>query len=389
MSHELPKIENTAEKKIETMTPEEKIRTVQLWNEVVLASPKDIENVENMSKEDLREWMCMSISEDIKKLCQEWNIISDEKLINKIKSEPDTKRKAELELKYIRKMHDIVDAKVQRDNKRRRDVSTRWDSWPKKMKESGMFNCVGATLVGLEILEKAGIENYWGNPVGHVINIVKLSNGKWWYVDFLNGKLNVFEIEPEETVIGGTRVFNINNKDIEYRLIPVLDKREATRSILGNLCSAKEESEDRGIPDEDRGKIEAKLLAKILDDKFKELNIKDTIIKLRGHKFTVDDTKEMEGERERVNRIRGFYEGEPKKYLESLIPAKREVLKKDVRKNMEGIRDFFYNDDEKILDVVIPEVKNVLILYREALKKIKETDREEYEEMVRGLLRGA
>jgi len=130
------------------------------------------------------------------------------------------------------------------------------------MRETKKFNCAGATLLGMNLLDKGGIKSYCGNPHGHVVNIVKLSNGEWWYVDFRNGKKNFLKLEAEEIEIVGTQILKINQPEINYKLIPVYNNTEAAGFVLGNLSSLKHEVEHSGKPDKNSNEKQAKELIK-------------------------------------------------------------------------------------------------------------------------------
>src|SRR3989338_6756505 len=255
---EFEKMDNAyAKQERQEISSEQKKILGKVWTEMVVDNSDTPENIRDMPNEEIKKWLFESTMKDMESFTNELRLKNDQVLIEKIQKTENLDEKSALELEYIRNVHAQVDSLVHNFD-RSGNKSTKWDSWPKRMRETKEFNCVGATLLGINLLEKGGIKSYYGNPGGHVVNIAKLSNGEWWYVDFRNGKQNIIKLEPEEIVIADVPTLKINQPNIDYRLIPLYANSEAAGSVLGNLSSLKHEAEDERIPNEDIEKKEAK-----------------------------------------------------------------------------------------------------------------------------------
>ena len=261
MNPEIPefeKIDNACVKQErQKISPEQKKILGEVWTEMVVDNSDTPKNISVMTTEEIKKWLFESAMKDVESFTNELGLKNDQVLIEKIQKTENLGEKSALELKYIRNVHAQVDSLVHNFD-RSENKSTKWDSWPKRMRETKEFNCVGATLLGINFLEKSGIKSYYGNPGGHVVNIAKLSNGEWWYVDFRNGKQNIIRIEPEETFLADVLVLKINHLSIDYKLIPIYENSEAACSILSNLASLKSAAENKNIPDENIENKEAK-----------------------------------------------------------------------------------------------------------------------------------
>jgi hypothetical protein len=236
--------------------------------------------------------------EDISELSNEWGIESDKSL-----SEEEYIEELQIQMNNLPK-------------KTRRD--TYWDSWPKKMREDKGFNCVGATLLGINSLKKKRIESYYGNPWGHVVNIAKLSNGKYMYIDLKNDK--VIEIKPEEISLGGHKALKVNDNSIDYKLIPIHDNSVVAGSIIGNLSRLEVEKGN-----EERQDIYQNIKQKL----FPELK-------------EIEDTEEMKAEKERVESIQEA-EKDAKDYFNKLSEEKKKVVFQEAISKKESIKDSFVN----------------------------------------------
>jgi len=187
------------------------------------------------------------------------------------------------------------------------------------MRDDEGFNCVGATLLGINALKEKEIESYYGNPWGHVVNIAKLSNGKWMYVDFKNNMVK--EITPEEVTLGGCRMLKIDDENIDYKLIPIYDSSVAVGSIIGNLSGLEAE----------KGNEEGQDIYQ---------NIKQ---KLFPEIQKTEDMGEMKAEKERVESIQET-EKEAKEYLRRLSGETREKVLQETISKKELIRDSILNE---------------------------------------------
>ncbi|KKP79925.1 MAG: hypothetical protein A2271_02665 [Candidatus Moranbacteria bacterium RIFOXYA12_FULL_35_19] len=377
MTNEWPK--NNKEKEI---SKEKKKEFISAWRDMVLIPEKTILDPKNLEDEEIKKWMYETLMEQIESLCEEWNLVPDENLIKALREEKNSELKSDLEVKYIQDCHKKIDNLIEKFDKSK---SARWDSWPKKMKELGQFSCVGSSLIGLHMLEKAGIENYWGSPVSHAINVVRLSNGEWWYVDFLNGSGSVRKIKPELGEIEGVKVLKIKESMIEYEIIPIYNKEAAAGSVLGNFAAIICEAEDDIFPDS-KNKKEAQEYIEKNKQYFSKVDFKKMYQKYFEKQSKIKETKEMEAERDRIDQIMGFQEGPIREYIESLSRDQREKYNKEAELNLKGIADFFINGNQDVLSKIGPELKKILELYQEAFKKVREDNEDEFVMIIDRLL---
>lgn len=377
-------IESDLEKK--ELTPEQKRTLGKSWTEMAVDSASVPGNIDKMDNKDLKKWLFESTMKDIECLANEWGLQIDKDLIEKIQKAENLDEKSALELECVRNMHAQVDEITQNFDKSG-NKSAKWDSWPKRMRETKEFNCVGATLLGINLLEKGGVKSYYGNPGGHVINIAKLSNGEWWYVDFRNGKNNIIKIEPEETSLAGAQILKINHQSIDYRLIPIYENSEATCSILSNLSSLKRAAENQNIPDENIEKKEAKEYLEKYKSNFAKADFSLFHQTLYSKFIEVEETKEMQEEIRRIDNIREF-EKPIKDYIKTLSKEQEMAIIEEIKGKKEAIGDLFYKDDESILRETSLELKKVLYLYLENLRKIKEKQPEIYRETIDKIVGG-
>jgi len=381
MNPEIPKFEQ--QKNIETdveqqeLTSEQKRNLGEAWTEMIIDNAGVPENIK---ENEIKKWLFESMMEDIEKFAGELGLQVDAKLVEKIQKAKDLEEKSALELEYIKKVHAQVDTIVQQFD-RSASKSTKWDSWPKKMRETKEFNCVGATLLGIHLLEKGGVKSYYGNPYEHVVNIAKLSNGEWWYVDFRNGKQNIIKIEPEEITIADVSVLKIKQPNIDYRLIPIYDNSEAAGSVLNNLSSLKHEAEDQNIPDENIEKKEAKEYLEKYGKNFQRTDFSLLYQSLYPKFIEFNETDQMQKEITRIDRMRDF-EKSFQDYTKTLTKEQEKAFVEEIKTNKDNIENFCIWSDRSVLQNVNPELKKVLELFLESLRSVKEKQPEVYQEAV-------
>lgn len=278
----------------------EKRQLSEAWCGVVLGKEDCSQDIETMSNDGVKEWMYGSLMREIESLAKDWKLEPDEELINKIQEQQDLENKEKLEAEYIKKMHDKVSRIAKDFDMASADVH--WSSWPQRMRETGKFNCVGATLIGTRFLDKAGIKSYYGSPAGHAINIAKLSNGEWWYADFLADKKWVKKFKPSETRVANVRTLKIDDKDNNFKLIPLLENSEAPSSILDNLSELQKEKITKNMPKED-----ADYILKF-QEKFKDIDFGNLSYKLYPEVCALEESEEMkeEIERKRIAKLKSL-----------------------------------------------------------------------------------
>src|SRR3989339_1793781 len=201
MNPEIPefeKIDNACVKQErQEISPEQKKILGEVWAEMVVDNSDTPKNISGMTTEEIKKWLFESAMKDVESFTNELGLKNDQVLIEKIQKTENLGEKSPLELKYIRNVHAQVDSLVHNFD-RSENKSTKWDSWPRRMRETKEFNCVGATLLGINLLEKGGIKSYYGNPGGHVVNIAKLSNGEWCFFYIRRGPPNITPFPPQD-----------------------------------------------------------------------------------------------------------------------------------------------------------------------------------------------
>lgn len=352
----------------------------EAWIEMVIDNGEVPANIGEMTESEIKQYLFDSIMKDIEKFSEELGLHFDTELVEKIKKAEVVEEKAALELAYIKQAHAQVDEIVQKFD-RSSNNSTKWDSWPKRMREMKEFNCVGATLLGMYLLEKGGIKSQYGNPYEHVLNIVKLSNNEWWYVDFRNGKQNIIKLDPEEILIDDVPTLKINQPSIDYKLIPLYANSEAVGSILGNLSHLKYTAEDESTPDED---IEKKVAKEYLERYYQNFQKADFSLLhelLYSKRIEFDDTDEMQKEIARIKSVRDF-EKPVQLFTKTLTKEQQKALVEEFKFKKCAIENLFYNDDTSVLQEASPVLKKILELFLESFQNIKEKQPDVYKESI-------
>lgn len=377
MSHE--KLKNFEREEGQELTFEERGNLAEAWLSIAVDGQNPPENIESLNNEQLKIWFYETLMDDTEKLVAEWGLQPDAALIEKIKSEQKPEQRAGLEMEYI----SDIRAKIQEFKKAHPlgERSDKWDSWPSEMRKNKIFNCVGATLLGISFLDKAAIHSYYGNPFSHVLNIIKLSDGQWVYADFLNDQVK--KIKAEEIILGNTPSLKIKEPDIIYRYIPLLDNREAPVSILGNLHSLEKDIKDKKADPAD--KREAQRIFSNFKEKFKKNDFSKLHDILYPSRVILHRAKETQEEGGRIEKIRSI-SSLARKYIATLEPAQRGEIVEETRRNKEGIRKLFYENDNEVLGKVTPELRRTFELLRKRAKNIKTKNPELYRDFVELLI---
>jgi len=290
MSIETSGIESQKEKEL---SPQEKEKIGSIWVNLVVDGVLVPENIEQMTESEIKKWFFESLMQDTGRLLEEFRVKVDEGLTQEIQQAQDPE-KSELEIKYIKDVHRQVDELIQDPY-----GSSRWDSWPKQIRESRKFNCVGAALMGTYLLEKSGIKSFLGNPFEHTLNIVQLSNGKWWHVDFANGQGNVFEINPEVDQLDGITILRSKNGFNDYKLIPIKDNSEITASVMGNLSAIQEFAKGQEYDSKD-----AKQYLQDHSDVLADVDLSDFYQTFYSDRINFHNHPEIKAEAERIKSLR-------------------------------------------------------------------------------------
>ncbi|MFH1315005.1 MAG: hypothetical protein ABIH67_01265 [Candidatus Uhrbacteria bacterium] len=368
------------------LSPEERRALGSVWSEIVLGSDGAfIEDASVLSDEELREQLNSSLISETKSLLGEWGLTPDIDLIKQISEIEDDDEKAKLELRYLKQVHEAIDQRV-RNFDRSKPKSTKWDSWPDRMRETGEFNCVGAITIGSSLLEQAGLESYIGNPPSHVLNIVRLSNGDWWYVDFMNGKNAMQKIDPMEREVNGHRVLQIEHPSIDYRLIPISPQKELPSYVLGNLASLQKDASEAQLGETDLEKKEAFEYANRHRDRLTVVDLSELDSKLFNKGNHVNDSEEMRAE---ANRVDVLWERDDKikELSKDLDVEQLSRIAIEISGNLSEVRQYLFGEVDEILPAIGQELKIFLESYRTKFSDLAENQREEYQHMTDRLLK--
>ena len=354
---------------------EEKRNLTNAWLNIAVDNQTKPDNLDDLNNQQLREWLYKTLMDDTSKLVEEWNLQPDIALIEKNKHEKDPERKTEAEMDFI----ETIRKRVQEFKKANplKDRSDKWDSWPSEMRENKTFNCVGGTLLGISLLDRAGMRSHYGNPFSHVLNIVELSNDEWVYADFL--KNQVKKIKPEEITLGGVRTLKLKEPDIIYRYVPLFDNNEAVGSIIGNFHSLERDVKDKKADPTDKREAE-RLFVNFAED-FQRNDFSSLHDSLYPSRVALRRTEEMQNEGGRIEKIRSF-SSSARKYIETLNPQQRNDLLKEVKANADGVRKFFYAGGEEIFDSVSSTTKKTLQLLIRSTRNAKVKNPDLYHDFV-------
>ncbi|MDD5396752.1 MAG: hypothetical protein PHW24_01690 [Candidatus Moranbacteria bacterium] len=331
---------------------------------------KDEANVESMDDKEIKQWLYRSLMHEISTIGLQLGFEADKKLIETIANTEDRKEKSRVQLEYIYSCNEQFKEIAKTDMPGKN--SSRWDTMPLTMRENKSFNCVGASLLGHDLLRKCEIENFFGNPAGHVMNVVRLDNNDLWYVDFRNDRIE--KMQPEIIEINGIKSVNLINTSNVYNYVPLLEVTEAPAFIFGNIRALKSEATNDEYLDDFPGKDDAK---KIYQRFKKEL---DEISPGKFRQFLYSETDslwsgdQMQNERERVTRFYSLC----RNLFSPLNPEIRKAISEEIQTKKVLVRQFF--DENTSGDGMSVDMKNVLSLYRQKLNEIKQNDPALYNE---------
>lgn len=367
-------------KKEKEFSADEKRQISLAWQELVIGAENAPENIELMDEAEIKKWFSDSLNIAIDDLLEKWEVRIDQGLIDKIVDSKSIKEKSEAQIEYIEDCYDQIQRLVS-EFEERSNKSTKWNSWPKTMRQHKSFNCVGASLLGQRLLEKVGIKNYFGNPTGHVLVVARLENGDWWYADFLNGGWGMKKIEPEEIEIEGNFALKIDDSQLTYRYLGMKSASQAPAFIIGNLgCLAYDANSD-DIPDEDTDKIAAKNFFVEHEELFKMINFDDLFSRLYPNLQRFSASQEMKNEKKRIDLLFSSHDDIQEMIEKQKLNKNIQEIRADFKKNVEKVVSFLMTDDEKSISFLNEESRKILKIYGHQLQRVKEIDVDVYEEL--------
>lgn len=246
-----PNIENELEVERE-LSPEEKKTLAAAWCSVVLGRETTPENVEAFSNEQMRAWLYDSLVSEALVLRSEWGLAPDiEKYREAMEKCADDAQRSDVQFQFIDSLKVKFKSHLVANLNGAESHMRRHESWPKAMRTTKIFNCVGATLIAIASIEEAGIEVHFGDMAGHVVAFARLENGEWVYADLNNNFIK--KVKPEEKSIDGILCFVLKDPDIVYETAAILDPKNIPLSVFANLARLKKDIEEERY-DSDRQK---------------------------------------------------------------------------------------------------------------------------------------
>lgn len=341
----------------------EKENLIDAWLKIAVDNQQKPADFKEWNNEKIKDWLYSSLMTDVFSLSKEWGLNVDEQLIQEIQNEKNPEKKSTLELKYIENINNQVSGFLK--DKDRMMLDSKWASWPSHMRRGEQFNCVGAALLGNKFFEQVGLEFYNGHPPSHVLNIAKLSNGEWVYVDLSNNKVK--KIQPKELMLSETKVLEINESDIVYHYIPLFKSNTISSSILKNFEQFKKEIKENV-------KLDQKQLSDFLtlSEEFKDVDFLNFAVRLYPERFGLEDSKEFQKEAQRVSEVFDVID-KINIYTLDFTLEQRLIIGREFKNNGEIVKEFLYNENDKILkkfENMTPEAEKTLKFAFNLLKNI-------------------
>ncbi|MDA8611307.1 hypothetical protein N9L18_00375 [Candidatus Pacebacteria bacterium] len=364
------------EESAEELSLNAKVNLVNSWSEIIVERNVP-ENIEDMTDEDLKEWLSQSLMEGTEDFIEQENIQVSGELAERISQEEDVDKRSELELEYLREVQRTVQNYAQ--GFMSRGEPTKWNSWPKLMKETKSFNCAGAALIGAYYLEQAGVRSMVGNPVGHVVNVIELSNGKTIYADLVHGEDTIHEVTKEDVVISNTRVLKVDNKNVEYATVPVFGLEDFPSIILGNMASIEK------APEKDSESPENRERAKNYRDQnsqyFERSNFEEVDKILYIEVNNVFHSQEMKDEEDLVALINA--PGKVFQQYSGALPRDEYVaLLAETKREKNLIADVIESGEVDVLSGLSEKTREAFTLVINSINKVKEANPEHLERAV-------
>ena len=274
-SDQFQQVKNDFERftKLAELSISEKKFLMDYWQDNILGKKVDIEfDVDAADNEEMKKWLYETLmkraSEVYRQLIdspldrrapisdrkvdeslrQERQAIDNELQIigQRINLEQDVATKVQLQLEYLKKCGDLF-----------RRIKSNFitpfpelpfkSNEPKYIEQNQEFICGGAALLGSVIFERDNITQkyYRGRASGHSVDIVRLADGGWCYVDLANGIVEIINPtgEMDENGIplektGNCPILEFNNEAIVYQKVPIMKKEDAPTYFLSGGTTA-------------------------------------------------------------------------------------------------------------------------------------------------------
>ena len=278
------------------LTIEQKKYLVGAWHQIIADNKLPEKDIKEMSNSELKAWLKETVLESAFNIAEEWGIVPQEKF--NIESD-DIKEKTGQELAFIMDLKAKI-ADFIRINPRDFQTS-RYCFYSRAMQSRYNFNCVGISTIACSIFDSVGAEHYMGQVAGHVLNVVKLSDGRWMYVDY-NNKQSIKEFKPEISKRDGHTIFDFNQEGLRYRHMILVCPDEVPvfvlssfRYFVNNMQKGDNTKTDIDMENEHALLEENKIMCEKIDiSKISDILYPDL--------STLSDSREMQKERERLQK---------------------------------------------------------------------------------------
>ncbi|OGY41552.1 MAG: hypothetical protein A2Y82_05040 [Candidatus Buchananbacteria bacterium RBG_13_36_9] len=366
------------------LKPKEKKNLAALWCDASLGTQEMPQNVEEMSNQNLKDWMYKSLMKEILIIIEKWGLEPEQELINKIKESKNSSERAKAEEKYILDCHQKV-GRFLKQEAPFKEKSLKWDSWPGIMKESEDMNCLGSALIGIELLSRANIKNFIGSPPSHIINIVRLSNGDIWYLDFVNN--NVREIDPKVIKIDKVPCLQLEDPNFDFTLIPLFETKDVVYNVISNFDFLKEMVKDDKIQNENIDKQAAIKYYEKFKQVFTRIHLSDVRYKLYSKQIKLNGSVEMRREKERISGLQDMVAKAVAMIEPKLTKEEVTLLIKSIGNNSTLAKDFLLGKKGKLSNKAIsPLAAEFLSNYKNNLSKIKIKTPDLYQQIIERFL---
>lgn len=359
MNEGIPSIESKPE-----LSPETKLNVANAWSDMITDTSVP-EGVEDMTPDELKEWFFGSLMEGVADFVETENLKIDESLIENIQSADSVDDKSSAELNYLKAVQKEVERYAMEFFLRKEP--TKWNSWPKLMKETKSFNCAGAVMVGTHFLQKAGIKSFIGNPIHHVVNVVELSDGRTVYADLIHGEDTVHEV-TEETKIANTRTLKVSNPNVDYELVPVFELEELPSIVLGNMGSIGK-AENKEVEDT-INRERAKKYRERYSKHFDAVNFSELDKALYPESVQIFNSDEMRNESKMIDVVRSASNILRSKLGEFSVEQRSEI-RLEFKTNKDLIIKSVLERDLSYIEDLSPDLVGII---KEVLEKINEIE---------------
>ena len=344
------------------------------WQELIVGEKKESDiDMDKLDNEQFKDSLYEGIEERLDETTETLGLNIDENLIKTMNEPKSKEEKAEAQ-------EEVVKSVVKQINS---IPSGTWAFTPKEIERQKKLNCSGAALVCGSMLNKIGIKTEYANPVDHAMNFAELADGSLLYVDSRNNIVK--KIEVEEDNFKGVKIRKINDKDIEYKIVPYFPQRDAIISILDNVESLKPDAQK-----EDSGDLDAKEIYEKDKKMFDSVDYSKLSEELYPDLNEFCQTKEWKGEKKRIDELRDFH-GNIQKINEKfgeLTQEEQKKLRKETTENKELVLELLISEDSdaRVKGELSEPLTSFLADIKKGLTPLKNWNEEEYKKFIENLL---